>query len=223
MIRVLISVEGQTEEAFCRDVLSPHLADYGVYVTSIVLTTKRAANGSKFKGGASGWSQIRQELLDLLADSSATAVTTMYDFYGLPGDVRSFAAATTMKSDAAAFEIENKIARQIGSPRLHPYLQLHEFEALVFAADAVAENRSGRQAVGEMIRQAVAGAGGAEFVNDDPLTAPSKRLRNSWPSYVKTVDGPAIIRDAGLGSLRLSCPHFASWLGWLENLAAASV
>ncbi len=223
MTRVLISVEGQTEEAFCRDVLGPHLANYGVYATSVVLTTKRAANGSKFKGGASGWSQIRQELFDLLADTSARAVTTMYDFYGLPSDIRSFATVTaaTGNSSHTAIAIENEIVQQIGDQRLRPYLQLHEFEALVFAAEAIAERRSGLQTVGSMIRQAVSDAGGAEMVNEDPSTAPSKRLIHSWPGYVKTIDGPAIAGAAGLDSLRLSCPHFGSWLDWLEGLPAA--
>jgi DNA-binding transcriptional regulator YdaS (Cro superfamily) len=219
MTRVLISVEGSTEEAFCRDVLGPHLAEFDVYATAVTLTTKRTASGAKFTGGVAGWDQIRLDLTDLLRDSSAAAVTTMYDLYGLPRDVSAFASSTRHGPTDRASQIENAIATKIGQPRLRPYLQLHEFESLVFAAEEVAARRAGLPAVKVMIQKAVAAAGGPELVNDHPNTAPSKRLQATWPRYVKTIDGPAIVREAGLVSIRSSCPHFGRWLDWLEGLS----
>jgi hypothetical protein len=220
MTRVLLSVEGQTEEAFCRDVLGPHLSALGVYLTAVTLTTRRNADGSKFTGGVTGWDQIRQDLIDLLGDTSAAAVTTMYDLYGLPGDVKAFAHSPGDRPAERASEIEGAIATNIGNPRLRPHLQLHEFESLIFAADDIAAKRAGLPAVKAMIDKAVADAGGPELVNDHPNTAPSKRLIAAWPGYVKTIDGPAIALEAGLASIRVACPHFGSWLIWLESLSS---
>lgn len=77
MRKVLVSVEGQTEETFIREVLSRHLAGYGVHLIPVVLSTKRVKQGNKFRGGLVSYEQARGELVHLLRDSSAAAVTTM--------------------------------------------------------------------------------------------------------------------------------------------------
>ena len=45
MTRLLMLVEGQSEESFVKRTLAPHLAGYGVFVQVIVLWTKRLASG----------------------------------------------------------------------------------------------------------------------------------------------------------------------------------
>jgi hypothetical protein len=57
---------------------------------------------------------------------------------------------------------------------------------------------------------------GPELVNDGVDTAPSKRIMNVYPQYRKTVDGPLVIQDAGLGLIRSSCPHADGWLHEVE-------
>lgn len=58
MTRLLILVEGQSEEIFVKHTLTPHLAQYGVFVESpIVLWTKRQPSGGGFRGGVSNWCQ----------------------------------------------------------------------------------------------------------------------------------------------------------------------
>jgi hypothetical protein len=76
--RVLISVEGQPEEAFVGDPLARHLLSFEVSVQPVILATKRMASGAKFRGGVSGWTKIESELRRLVADGDAM-VTTMYD------------------------------------------------------------------------------------------------------------------------------------------------
>jgi hypothetical protein len=51
LTRALILVEGQTEEAFVRDVLTPHLAGFAVYPVPVLLKTKRVKAGGAFRGG----------------------------------------------------------------------------------------------------------------------------------------------------------------------------
>jgi hypothetical protein len=55
-----------------------------------------------------------------------------------------------------------------------------------------------------------------ELVNDGVATAPSKRIMNAYPRYRNTVDGPLVIQDAGLASIRSSCPHADDWLRGAE-------
>lgn len=45
MTRLLVLVEGQSEEAFVRDTLAPHLTDHSVYATPTVILTKALAQG----------------------------------------------------------------------------------------------------------------------------------------------------------------------------------
>ena len=58
---------------------------------------------------------------------------------------------------------------------------------------------------------------GPELVNEGIDTAPSKRIINAYPRYTKTVDGPLVIADAGLDSIRSSCPHMYEWLREVET------
>ena len=69
----------------------------------------------------------------------------------------------------------------------------------------------------ERLRADVRAAGGPELVNDGPTTAPSKRLLDYCPGYVKTVDGPLAIQDLGLVRLRAECSHLDAWLRTFEE------
>lgn len=63
MKRLLMLVEGQSEEVFVKQTLTPYLAELGVYVQSpIVLWTKRMPGVGGFRGGVSSWNQIRKNL-----------------------------------------------------------------------------------------------------------------------------------------------------------------
>lgn len=217
--RVLVSCEGPTEENFVRSCLVGPCSAVNVYPQTSILLTKLVVGGPDHRGGAMSWTQIRDELVALCGDSNASAITTLYDLYGLPSDVPGWRPATDgMSPRDRALAIESAIAAEIGEPRLRPYLQVHEFEALVLTDPAGIAARSGQQQLERQIASAVDRCGGPEMVNDSPLTAPSKRLAQWWPGYSKTNDGPALVRDAGLEHVRQRCPHFDSWLTWLMSL-----
>lgn len=110
-----------------------------------------------------------------------------------------------------------QVRKAVGDKRFRPYVQLHEFEALMFVDAALAAARAGEPGVGRMIESAVVSSGGAELVNEGPTTAPSKRIKASSPGYVKTIDGPALAGAIGLTNLAHACPHFAEWIHWLES------
>lgn len=48
MKRVLISVEGQTEEEFIKEVLQPHLRLHNLYLEPTLVTTKVVRSGPHF-------------------------------------------------------------------------------------------------------------------------------------------------------------------------------
>ncbi len=51
-----------------------------------------------------------------------------------------------------------------------------------------------------------------EDINDDPSTAPSKRIRHAVPGYQKTLHGPLIAGAIGIDRIRSACPHFRAWI-----------
>jgi len=60
-----------------------------------------------------------------------------------------------------------------------------------------------------------------EDINDDPLTAPAKRVVTAYPGYRKVLHGTIAAKAVGVDSMRRECPHFRSWLERLERLVAA--
>ncbi len=53
MTRLLILVEGDSEELFVQNILAPHLENFGVYAHATGVVSKRLASGMKFTGAYS--------------------------------------------------------------------------------------------------------------------------------------------------------------------------
>jgi hypothetical protein len=219
MKKVLISVEGQTEEKFVSGLLRTHLSGFGIFPQPVIVSTKYAKQGDKFKGGLISYAQARDEVRRLLLDTSAVAVTSMYDYYQLPGSFPGYTNQPAGNGKARARFLEYAFEQDVNQHRFHAYLQVHEFEALLFTlpevtalqfpqASHLAELRSIRQEFPT-----------PEDINDDPRTAPSKRLLTLYPRYRKTIDGLQAAQNIGLQAMRAECEHFGEWLGWLESLA----
>ena len=101
----------------------------------------------------------------------------------------------------------------IDSDRFIPYLSLHEFETLVFAAALADEDLLGEPAVTQRLRSETAAVGDdVELLNDSPATAPSKRIQAAWPEYIKEVDGVDAISWVGLDAIRSRSPAFDQWI-----------
>ncbi len=225
MMRLYILVEGQTEEKFVKDLLVPHLRGRSdMIVTPIIVTTRQEINGKKRRGGGR-WKHWLKDLLRLSGHDQSGDIrfTTLFDLYGLPDD---FPGLEQHKGDRdtkrRAQALEQAMKDVVDDWRLIPYLQRHEFEALVLASlDSLHDllDPIDRAAV-DTLRAAVLRAGGPEDVNDGEDTAPSKRLEREIASYEKTTHGPLAVEAAGLSVIRERCPDFSAWLGKLEALAA---
>ncbi len=217
MKRVLILCEGQTEETFVTRILAPHLLGYSITATPKVLVTKKVKSGYEFKGGITSYQHVRRDVQNLLHDTAAVCVTTMLDYYGLPGD---FPGKSTLPGAAPHRRVEyleNTFAQDINNPRFLPYLMLHEFEALLFVdlsavGDALARSVT-LQNFGDLSRFS-----NPEEINEGTQTHPAARLQRALPGYRKPLHGPLAVERIGLINIRARCPHFDAWLRRLEAL-----
>lgn len=220
MTRLLMLVEGQSEESFVKRTLAPWLAERGVYVQGpTLLWTKRLASGGGHRGGVSSWAQIRRSLDPLLADGNAW-VTTLLDYYGLPDDVPG-ATPAAPAGDALARVQAAQVAMAHAlphAPRFLPFLALHEFEAWVFAGPQVVADHFGQPMLGTRLQADAVACGGPEHIDQGPETHPKARLMQRQPTYKPASDGPTILHKIGVDGIRAHCPHFDQWLQRLSQL-----
>lgn len=223
MTRLLMLVEGQSEEIFVKHTLTPYLAQHGVYVQSpIVLWTKRLPGGGGFRGGVSNWSQIRRNLLPLTRDGDAW-VTTLLDFYGLPEDFPGLPEALGEgKAQERVIALQERFSAEVNHQRFIPFLALHEFEAWLFSAPDAVEAHFEKAHLAERLRNAVQEAGAPELINHGATTHPKARLQSLVGAYKETSDGPTLIEKIGIAAVRAACPHFDSWLQRLETLGGGA-
>jgi hypothetical protein len=198
------------------DVLDPHFSSADAYVTWSVLTTKRPVGGPAFKGGVSTWPKLQRELRLLLHDSSTTVLTTLLDYYAFPAEAPGMADRPQGSPYDRVRYVESALANAIDDSRFIPHLVLHEAEAWVLADCRRLGEVMGDPGPAGELELAVHLESGPELVNDGVDTVPSKRIMSAYPQYVKTIDGPLVIAEAGLGTIRSACPHADDWLRELE-------
>lgn len=203
MVRLAVSVEGQTEERFIKEVIAPHLEGREIYAQPILL-------GSG--GGDVSMPRVRKDLINLLG--SFDKVTTLYDFYGFRGKEKGESKES----------LEEKIldcVKRYSYGRLIPYVQMYEFEGLLFSSpEAIENNIPPHRGLSGWAQGVVNSFGGKpELINDSEHTAPSKRLERKT-EYRKTIHGPLVAKEIGLSALREKCPNFGEWLSELEGLRA---
>jgi hypothetical protein len=221
MRNVLISVEGQTEETFVTEVLRPYFTSLGSFIIPILLKTRRLPGRPADRGGYLTYPKVKRELLSLLGDTSAVAVTTMYDFYKLPDSFPGHSSLPQGSGRQRVQHLEMHLREDIEDPRFRPYLQLHEFEALLFVdRQKTTEWLLGDDQQLNQLHRIGQAFSNPEEIDEGEQTAPSKRLKRIFPTYEKEADGPLITLDIGLSPLREACPHFDEWITWLEQVAA---
>lgn len=79
--RVLIHVEGQTEETYVNELLAGHLEGFGQFVSARILGNPRARSR---RGGIVGWDSAARDITAHLKGDPTCFATLMVDYYGLP-------------------------------------------------------------------------------------------------------------------------------------------
>lgn len=213
MIRVHVFVEGQTEETFVREVLSPHFLLRHIYLNPILVRT--SATG---KGGVVTYAKIKPQLDRKCREDSTAFVTTMFDFYRLPSDFpgKNSLPPTSDPLQKAAY-IEQQMAQDIGFSYFLPNIIVHEFEGLLYS-NPQAFLAWFDQGVVDQLHAEREVFPSPEHINDGATTAPSKRILKCCPGYEKPLHGSLIAIDIGLDTIRQQCQHFDEWLTRLEAI-----
>lgn len=224
MKRLHLTVEGQTEQEFAVSLLKPHLAAFNVFHEKPRLTGPHGRRGGRIPQGGM-FNTFVHALNDmrrwLRGDPSADArFSMMVDLYGLPHDFPDYEAAMALADPYAQVRhLEQALAREMNDPRFIPYLQLHEFEALILSdPPRIGLLIEGRDKEVRDLTQECQPFASPELINDGQHTHPKARIQKYLPEYHENVHGPLLAENIGLQVLRDRCPHFGEWLTHLENL-----
>ena len=223
-VRLHFIVEGQTEETFVNRVLGPHLANQSIWAKARCVMTSRK-RGIKHRGGIATYLKARNDISAWTAEdqNSDARFTTMFDLYRLPDDFPGYKESVAVPNPYQRVRIlEESLGKDISDWRFVPYIQLHEFEALLLChPEKLATQFPDRSTETRKLTEEMASFDSPEHVNDGCHTAPSKRIIKVIPEYagMKRSAGPLVADKIGLVTLRSGCRHFGEWLGKLEALA----
>ena len=226
MARLLVHVEGQTEETFVKEVLRPHLVRYGYSRVSPRLLGN--ARQRDRRGGIRGWNSVRDDILNHLKEDEGCLVTTMIDYYGLPqsgpkawpgradAGILRFAMKALTVQNALLVDIAAGMGENFDLARFVPYVMMHEFEGLLFSDCDRFGAGIGQPTLVPKFRAIRNAFNSPEEINDSPYTAPSKRVEALVPGYEKPLLGTLAVLEIGLDAIRAECPLFRQWLERLE-------
>jgi hypothetical protein len=188
MIRLHIVVEGQTEKEFVDQVLMPAFSPLEIVLNARCVATSRKG-GRKHSGEAinKSYLKLKNDLMSWIKEDRKVDArfSMMIDFYGLAPDFPGYHESRQQSTPQEKVNIlEKRFFEEIDDYRFIPYIQLHEFEALLFAEPekfAVAyPNRPHK------IQELIAVRSqfeSPEEINEGSKTAPSKRIKAILPEY----------------------------------------
>lgn len=223
-IRINIVTEGSTEETFVNMVLVDHLQQFRIFDVRAHSITTGYSNGRPHRGGFLRYDHLKKDIIRWLQQDTKAYVTTMIDMYALPLDFPNREQFIHISNPYDKIEgAEDELAKDINNPRFIPNIQLHEFEAILFS-DIMQIHQSmiaSGSTTSKLHKLQVIQSGfpNPETINDNPLTAPSKRIRKIYPSFQKPTDGIIIAKNIGINTIREKCAHFDEWLKKLESLS----
>lgn len=219
MIRVHVICEGLTEEDFVRKVLFEPFVERGIHL----LPSCIGRVGQK--GGRVNLDRVEFDVNTRFRDRQCYC-TTLFDFYGLPAKFPGKAIAEAITNtagkqravvDALSSWAEGKWGRDTAA-RFLPYVQMHEFEALLFSEPEVFALAIGEPGLAKSFQEIRSKFGTPEEINDDPNTAPSKRIESLYKGYAKPSAPVLAATEIGLDTIRRECRLFDAWLLRLEAL-----
>jgi Domain of unknown function (DUF4276) len=144
MARLLIHVEGQTEESFVNEILRTHLVSKGYHSVDARIIGNARLRGRR--GGIRSWLSSRKDITNHLREDQECIATTMVDYYGLPqtapGEWPGRAQSSGMRTleekarcvqDAVRDDVVAEMGNSFDSDRFLPFVVMHEFEGLLFS------------------------------------------------------------------------------------------
>ena len=187
MNRLIIVCEGETEQEFCKDVLASYFREKNIYLE---YPTIKHSNGAMF--------------IDYYR---------IKDSYSFPGWEEAKQIENVYDKMKCLFcRMKNDMPEELRD-RFIPYIQLHEFEGLLFSDISVFKNNfTSDELQFSELEEAVKSADTPEEINNGPATAPSVRLMKAIAGYNKVVYGACLASEIGLTSIRSKCKLFDEWI-----------
>lgn len=222
MTRVYVICEGVTEEAFVKKILQEALAHKDVFLSAVRI------GKPGHKGGNVKFDRLLPDIRTLLRQDRAAYCTSLIDFYGLsssfPGKEEAASQTTNSAKAACLYQIfGSAVKEKLGeaeAKRFIPYVQMYEFEALLFSDPETFASSLGQPELAGQLRAIRDNFSSPEDINDSPHTAPSKRIEKLYSSYKKPLNGSIAASEIGLDVIRRECCLFNDWMRRLESLSA---
>lgn len=218
MNRIIIICEGQTEQEFCKTLLQRYFSNQNI--------TLQAPLIKKTMGGIANWNVLKREIETYLRREKDVLLTTLIDYYGIK-DSHGFPLWAEKQAIADKSqrldELEAAMLADVDAnlrPRFVPYMQLHEFEGLLFSDKQAFYKtfyNSNELADKAYLEQTFADFDNPEMINDGVETSPSHRLERIISGYEKVVYGCCLAEAIGLEKMRQKSPRFDNWLKRLET------
>lgn len=219
MKRLIILVEGDCEIILMKKLVIPYLyqrldftgsSDVMWSIESVKITTNRKLNK---KGGNISYAYLVNDI-KRFSSQNCTLITTFFDFFRLPVDFPGY----TKDSDKVA-DLEEAMKSSVKElvpdvSEFLPYIQMYEFEALLFSDIEGFELLVDDEAQLAEIKDIIERYPNPEEINGGIETAPSKRLAHIY-DYDKTADSELILEMIGLDVIYNKCPRFREWLNIL--------
>lgn len=222
MIRVHVICEGQTEEMFVNELLQPVFQAQGILLIP-ALVGKPGRKGGNFK-----FERLHSDVENRLLGDRTAYCTTFFDYYGLPKDfpgkeAHDSQADIQVKAAAVQQAMTAKLVQLIGQDpmrRFIPFVQMYEFEALLFSDPAAFAKGIDREHLIQSLTKIAEQFVSPEHINNSPQTAPSKRIEALISDYEKPLMGTLAALEVGIRVMREKCLLFNAWLTQLEQLSA---
>jgi len=226
-MNLFIYVEGQEEEMFVNRMLRGHLRQFDVMVQKPILAATSFRIGGDNDpditvGGVTNYDSIREDIVNQFAIgdiNAADVLTTLIDLYALPALFPGHETANTsgLTGYGKAQHIEQAWQADVGHANFFPYIQVHEFEALILTRPLTLKEYYPEHAPGiDQLGRQCAPFPTPEDINDDKATSPSHRILAHVPSYRK-IDGFRHLQDIGMPELKAHCPRFRAWIERCET------
>lgn len=220
MTRVHIICEGQTEERFVKNILGDYFANKGIYLIPSLI------GRPGHKGGNVKFDRLFYDIKNRLLSEKDAYCTTFFDFYRLdekfPGKNEAILQnGSRNKSDillkAFMDALQSKGGLEDSLWRFIPYVQLYEFESLLFSNVVTLANEIDENIFNQLQKIRVE-FDSPEEINNSIETAPSKRIIKLFKQYDKVTYGSIVAHAIGLDVIRKECPLFNTWLIEIEKL-----
>jgi hypothetical protein len=216
---VFIIGEGQAEEEFVNNILTPYFKGQGVRR----IEAKLLETSPGHFGGDITYSRFKGDLEILIQQNPNVVITSLLDYYELRSDFPNYNESIGLPASERVSVIERAIYEEFNHLNLFPYIQLHEFEALLYSHPEAFEIFSDTLTPAKILQlQDIAEElDNPEDLNDGNFTSPSNRLKRIFQpiKYKKANHGLRLAKRVGIVQMMAKCHRFNQWIQNITQLA----